>query len=191
MSVTVANPTTLDYLRDIIKTEMDIVDKRINIFNQKFDIPNDKFLFVTIGYKYSKIYSSRNITLSGVGSDFTEYQLINTQEHLYIDLFSRGLEALQRKEEAVQALYSVYSQQQQEAGSFRIFRIANIQDLSYLEGSAILYRFQIPVVVFSQYSKTLSPDFYDAFPVSIEDDGGTPLLTSSFTSNTTAYPVAP
>ena len=181
---TITSPTTVDILRDIIKNQMNLVDSRINVYNTKFLIPSDQFLFVTIGYKMSTVYSSRNYTVQLLGGDYTEYQEINTKESLYVDLFSRGLEALQRKEEAIQALYSIYSQQQQEANTFRIFRIAPIQDQSYLEGSAFLYRFEIPITVFRCYEKVLTPDYYSGFSGAVTVNDGQPDMTESFSPST-------
>jgi hypothetical protein len=187
MTVAVQDYTTVDILRDIIINQMDLVSSRVNVYNQKFDIPSDKFLFVTVGYKFSKVYSSRNYT--SISLPFTETQDVNTQEYLYIDLFSRGLEALQRKEEVIEALYSIYSQQQQEANTFRIFRIADIKDLSYLEGNAILYRYEIPIIIFRCYQKTKTPSYYDTFSTFYRANDGQPDMIGTFNPSTNPDPL--
>lgn len=161
---------TIDLVREIIKHELDIEDERINIYNQKWKIPPDDELFVVLEYRGTpKIISSRNY-YSEVND--TESQDLNTQESIIIGLFSRNLEAIQRKEEAVMALYSIYSQQIQEANSFKIMRGASIEDLSDLEGAARLYRFDIPIIVFAWYHKTKASEYYDSFDAQVLVDEG-------------------
>ena len=57
----------------------------------------------------------------------------------------------------------MYSQQVQEENSFHIARIAPIQDVSYLEGSAMLYRFDISVVLQAWYENLTTFDYYNKF----------------------------
>lgn len=172
--------TTVDLIRDIVKHEMSLADDRIYIYNQKFDIPPDNNLFVVIEYRSSKIISSRNRNAQDNTGEYYEVQELSVQEQIVVQLFSRSLEALQRKEEAVMALYSIYSQQKQDAGSFKITRNAPIEDLSSLEASAILYRFDIPVTIFTWYEKKKLAAFYDSMHVKVRVNDGQPDLTSEF-----------
>ena len=170
-------PTTIDYLRDVIKTSMNLPDSRVNIYNQKFIIPNDPHLFVGIEYKFSKVFASKS-ELNVYG---TEEMGLNTQEHYAIMLFSRNLEALQRKEEAVMALGSIYARQQGDGVGFSIARIAPIQDLSGLEGAAILYRYDIDVVMLCRYFKTNAVNWYGTFSGEVTAGGGGVDITETFT----------
>lgn len=154
------NTLSIDLIRDIILHQLgDAYEERINIYNQKFKIPPDENLFVVIEYKGTKILSSRNIYDAALG----EIQELNTQEMVSIGVFSRNLQALQKKELVVMALHSMYSQQVQEENSFHIARIAPIQDVSYLEGSAMLYRFDISVVLQAWYENLTTFDYYNKF----------------------------
>jgi hypothetical protein len=157
--------TTLDLIRDIIATEMGLSDDRVIIYNQNFRIPAYDDLFVVIEYKGTpKVISNRNVFVPVEGDvSPTEEQNLNTQESIVVGLFSKNMEALQRKEEAVMALASIYSQQVQEANDFQIAKIAPIEDLSALEASALLYRFDIPVTVLAWYKKQKTADYYDSF----------------------------
>ena len=140
---------TLDLIRGILVKELGINDDRVNIYNQKFKIPPDDQIFIEVGYKGSpKTISSRNI-VKDVAGNFTEYQEIAMMEHIYVGMFSSGLDAIRRKEEMLMAINSVYAQQIQEANSFKIARLSAIDDLSALEGAAMLYRFEISLVVFA------------------------------------------
>lgn len=171
--------TTVDWIRDIIKYEMALPDDRIYIYNQKFDIPTLEGLFVVVEYAGSKIISSRNVQRME-GDQYAEVQQLYTQEHITVQLFSKNLDALRRKEEAVMALYSIYSQQKQDLGGFQIARNAPIEDLSALEASAILYRFDIPVVIFTWYEKILNAAYYDNLQVAVRVNDGQPDMTREF-----------
>ncbi len=172
--------TSVDIIRDIIKTEMKLADDRVFIYNQKWNIPTDEGLFVVIEYRGSKTLSSRNTTKQDNQGNLLEYQDVNMQEQITVQLFSRDLSALQRKEEAIMALASIYAQQQQAALSFYIARIAVIEDLSDLEASAILYRFDIPVVVMSWYEKIKGTDYYNGFRVKVRVNDGQPDMVREF-----------
>jgi hypothetical protein len=177
-----SNPTTIDYLCDVLRSELDLTDDRVNIYNQKFNIPNDSHLFVGIEYKFSKVFAAKSTT-EDVSSTFSERQGVNTQEHYAIILFSRNIEALQMKERAVMALSSVYSRQQGDSHGFKIARIGQIQDLSSLEGAAILYRYEISVVMLCRYEHIKTIPWYGTFPmqVTVEDGDDTTVdVTQSY-----------
>ncbi len=166
-----ANPIAIDYLTDILRHELNLADARVNVYNVKFSIPNDPYLFVGVEYKFSKSFASKSETPYYGTGDFQEKQGLNTQEHYSVILFSRNLDALSRKEEAVMALGSVYARQQGDTYGFRIARIAPIQDLSGLEGAAILYRLEIGIVMLCRYEKIKSIPWYGTFAgkVTVED----------------------
>jgi hypothetical protein len=142
----------------------------VNIYNAKFAIPNDPYLFIGVEYKFSKIFASKSETFQD--TDFEEKQGLNTQEHYAIILFSRNLDAMRRKEEAVMALGSVYARQQGDTYGFRIARIAPIQDMSALEGAAILYRYEIDVVMLCRYEKVKTIDWYGTFAGEVTIENG-------------------
>lgn len=176
----IAHITSLDLLRDIVQQEMDLADDRIFIYAQPFTLPTDDRLFVNIEYKYSKVYSNRNLTPVNSGN-ISEEQNINTQEFLTVQLFSRNFEALQRKEEAVMALRSVYAQQLQEKYSFKLSSTPQILDLTTLEESAMLYRFDIPVVFLSAYQKIKTIEWFNAFTTQVVVNDGEPTVIEQFT----------
>ncbi len=167
------NPTAIDFLLDVVRQGLNLADARVNVYNQKFLIPNDPYLFVGVEYKFSKIFASKSETPNCGTGVFQEKQGLNTQEHYSVILFSRNLDALSRKEEAVMALGSVYARQQGDTYGFRIARIAPIQDLSGLEGAAILYKLEIDVVMLCRYEKIKSIPWYSTFAgrITVEDGG--------------------
>jgi hypothetical protein len=171
------NPTSIDYLRDVISNQLDLPEDRVNIYNQKFNIPNDSHLFVGIEYKFSKTFGAKSETFEDEGV-FNEHQGLNLQEHYSVMLFSRNTEALTRRYEVVAALGSVYARQQGDRYGFQIARIAQIQDLSSLEGAAILYRMEIPIVMLCRYEKIKSIPWYGTFPGQVTVSNGTDGVAS-------------
>lgn len=162
--------TSLDLLRDIIQQEMSLPDNQIYIYAQPNIIPEDKKLYVVIEYKYARTYSSRNINPSTTVSTLTQEQNINNQEFLTVQLFSRSFEALRRKEEVVMALKSFYAQQIQEKYSFKLSTTPQIIDLTSLEASAMLYRYDVPVVFLSAYQKIKTVSWFNSFNGQVIDN---------------------
>lgn len=168
---------TIDLIRDIMVKELELDDERVNMYNQKFIIPPVDGLFVIIQYKGTpKVLSSRNSFKDEEGV-FKEIQDVNTLEDIAISLFSKNLEALQRKEEAVMALYSIYSQQVQEENSFKIFRNPKLADLSFLEGAAILNRADIDIQVLAWYQKVKEAAYINPKDVYVTVNDGLPNMT--------------
>ena len=172
--------TTLDIIRDIIVKEMSLEDDRAMIFNQAWKIPTYDGLFVLVDSKGSpKVLSNRN-TQEMIGGVYTEVQLINTQEIVAINIFSRNQEAELRKEEVLMAINSLYAQASQEVNGFKIARISPIENLSALEGAAMLTRYEISLVVFAWTRKAKTAAFYDSFTGQVK----TEQITKNFVQNT-------
>lgn len=164
------NTLTLSLIRWILLKELCIDEDKIVIYNQKFLLPNSKGMRIYIEPKAPPvIISSRNF----MDINNIEQQDSNWMEEISIGIYSRDLEALQRKEEVVMALHSIYSQQMQEKNSFKIFRNARIIPVNEIEGAARLYRFDIECRVQAWYSITKVAEFFNSFNVQIlaESDG--------------------
>jgi len=182
---------TLDLIRLILIEELGLDSDRVVIYNQKFRIPPKAGLFIYIEYKGSpKVISSRNLMVPTIDGA-NEEQDSNMLEDISIGLYSRNLDALQRKEEAVMALHSIYSQQIQEANSFKIFRNVNIIPVNEVEGTARLYRFDLEVKVMSWYNKVKVAQFLDSHSVEVRVNDGQPDLDVVFvipSKDPTVYP---
>lgn len=154
--------TTLEIVRDILVKELQIPEERVFIYNQKIKLPTDDKLIVIVEHKLTTPISSKNYTKE-VAGEYKEYQELTTREEIAIEVISRGIDALERKEEFIMALYSIYSQQVQEQTGVRIFRISPINDLSELETTAVTYRFEIPVVIQTWYQRIKGVEYFSAF----------------------------
>ena len=94
------------------------------------------------------------------------------RETLSIDILSANSEARTRKEEIAMALNSTYSQQQQELYSIKISNLPNsFIDLSGVEASRRLNRYNISFNVFSWRTKEKSIDYFDTFFYQLYADG--------------------
>lgn len=153
----------IDLICDIIQKELDLTQGRVFLYNQKIKQPVDNNLFVVIQVLNSKAFSNTNRPLASV-SGLNAEASINMQTTLSIDIKSRGIDALYRKEEVLMALNSDYAQQQQMINAFYVAKTAtNFVNLSELDGSAIPYRFNISVNIQYVAGKVKSVPYYDNF----------------------------
>lgn len=133
------------------------------IWNQRRAIPEKKDLHIAVGLISMKPYSNmmRNVsTTSGMEDRLSQYM----QEVISIDLFSYGTEAIERTPEILGALRSTYSQQVQEELGLKIAEIPlSINNVSEIEGAAILYRQSITLNVLRKYDTITPTQYYDQF----------------------------
>ena len=157
------NRETIKLIADIIKSEMSLNDDQIIIYNQKFNIPDFESLFISVGLQSFKSFGNRRSyeDRSGV---FFEVQDLSQQEIISIDIYSRNDEARLRKEEVLMSLNSTLAQQTQEENSFHISRIPiGFNDISEVEASARLNRYNLSIAVLSWYKKEKIVPYYDNF----------------------------
>ncbi len=156
--------TSMDLLRLIIINQMGLAKDRVNIYDEKWKIPPDDDLFIVLEYRSGKCIANRN---TFIGEDETEVQDVNMLEHITVGVFSRNRTATQRKEEVLMAILSSYAQGLQEKYAFKIARAGSIEDLSALEGTAMLKRYDIDLTVFAWYTKTISPDYFSSYRLQV------------------------
>ena len=187
-----ANTLTLDLIRLSLIEEMGIDEDKVIIYNQKFVIPPTSGLYIYVERKGSqREISSRNKMIVDALGNANENQDSNWIEDICVGIYSRDLEAEQRKEEAAMALHSIFSQQMQELNSFKIFREVNIIPIGEIEGAARLYRFDLEFKVQAWYSKVKVAQFLNAWNVEVIVEDGDPLLDVEFVipdTDPTVYP---
>jgi hypothetical protein len=150
---------------DIIKVEMDIPNERIMIYNQKWNLPNIQEMFIYLGYLADPIIAS-NRYYEDREDGFYEVQTLQKMTSLSINVFSANDEARLRKEEIILALSSTYAQQRQEKYGFKVFRIpSGFTDISQVEASRMLNRYNITIDVINQVKKEKKVDYYDKYSI--------------------------
>lgn len=187
-----AKASVLDLLRLIMIEELGVKADRVSIYNQKFTIPPEDDLFIYIEYKNPPhALSSRNQLVDDGDGGANEVQDINNMEGIAIGLYSKNLDALNRKEEAAMALHSIYAQQLMEANGFKIFRNTMIVPINFEEGATRLYRFDIELKVQAWYNKVKTQQFLDGFETEVRVNDGQPDLDVVFVipeTDPTQYP---
>lgn len=166
LSILVGSP--LQLVCEIIQNEMSLTNGRVYLWDQKINQPKDNDLYIAVSVLQAKPFG---IT-TRFDSSGEPIQSVNMHATLSIDIISRGLSALNRKEEVLLALNSFYSQRQQEANGFYIGKLStSFVNLSNLDGAAIPYRFNISVALQYFSTKTKAVDYFDDFQtVSITDE---------------------
>lgn len=158
----------LDYIRDIIKTQLSLTDSQIMIYNQKYMIPTDPGLHITLSHIGSKVMSN-NSYFESTSTGMQSVSQANIQEMIQIDIMSQDTSALNRKEEIILALNSNYSEKSQEVNNFTIFRIpTQFNDTSFTEASSMMTKFTLTIICFGLYKTTSTiTDFYTDFSRSV------------------------
>ena len=157
------NNSSLDFIKQILDKQMSMPVGRVFAYNGNQDLPKDRDLFIVLSIAEVTPYSN-NTRYVSTSEGLTEVQTSNTAEDIVISLMSQSTQARDRAHEAFMALRSTFAQYVQEKNKFHISTINPVRDMSFLEGSANLYRFDIEVRVIKAYQITNLIDYYDKFP---------------------------
>ena len=164
---------TEQYLINILKEELALLDDQIWIRNQNKVIPNDNKLYVIVGLSDAMMMSVTNESVS-VPEGLNEVQKIVMRENIQIDILSRDIQAVQRRYEVIAALRSVYAQQVQELNEFKIFKFSqSFINSSDAEGGSNINRFTIVIPCHTWYRKEKlisGYDYYDDFKTRVDDE---------------------
>ncbi len=160
------NKPLIEIIRDIVLHETDITAGRVWSSNQNQTLPKDKKAFVIIARRSPIVYANNNRTKES-DDGLEEHQSINMQENIVISVCSKGQEADLRLPEIMMALASTYAQQIQEKYGFHIANISQATELSFLEETAMLQRYDINIRCLTMYNKTKSIDYYDKYNVNV------------------------
>lgn len=153
----------LQLVCDIIQTEMSLPNGHVYIFDQKYKIPTNSELYISVGEVTPQPYANINKMDHG-GAGLKEVQSINVRSSLMIDIMSRNDSALLRKNEILMAFKSNYAQQQMMANGFQISILSDtFNNLQELEGAAIPFRYNITVGLMYTDVKEKEVSYYDEF----------------------------
>ena len=153
----------LQYICYIIQKFMDLDDKHIYIYNNKWIIPDDRGLCVVVGCD--------NITPISNGKDhiyenniFKERFFINNIAEITINIFSYNQDAINRKDEVLMALNSDEFLNLQSKYGFSIGNLpTSFLQHSEKEGVKILNKFILNFNLFYQSRKEQETLYYDNF----------------------------
>lgn len=163
--------SSLDVIKKILVSEMNISAKRIWAYNADVDIPQDGKLFIVLSYAEKTPYSN-NTKYVPSDSGLNEVQTMNVAEDIIISLLSQNTDARDRSHEVLMALNSTYSQNLQVKNRLHISRIGQVLDNSFLEATARLNRFDIRCRVLTAYDKIKEVDYYDSVGLNLWIENG-------------------
>lgn len=153
--------SVIQILCEIIQTEMSLADDQVYIYNQRFKIPKDKRLYVSVGIQSTQTFGMRRKFDPDTNNLEQTVQLQDTVE---INVYSTEEDALNRKEEVLFALNGLKSENLQAAYGFKVARLTSqIQNISNLEGPKIPFRFNITLNILYSKCNTMPVDYYDTF----------------------------
>ena len=152
--------SSMDLIRLILINQMNLRQDRVSIYDEKWKIPPTDDMFITIEYRNGRTLGNNNYFINNAGDPApSEVQVVNMLEKIVVGVFSRTREAMMRKEEVLMSIMSQYSQLFQESFGFKIARAGEIDDLSVLEGAAMLKRYDIELSVYAWYTRTVVPGY--------------------------------
>lgn len=180
----------IDYLRDIIVHETGLADARVNKFNQKYNHPDDEGCFITLAQRSFKPYGFTSEESFNVKQGMLNESVVNVQEKITIGIYSKDKSAFMMVIKVMMALSSYYAQVQQERNGFQISSIPReAQNLSDLEATALLNRFDMDVLVLSAYSNTQIIEYFETFDVHVRADDSTPSGIGADFKQKTVLPI--
>lgn len=154
--------SSLDIIKQILDSEMEMPPNRVWAYNQNNDLPKDDKLFIVLHYGRRKPIAN-NIKYKPTPDGLTEVQTMNVVEDVVISLMSKNNEARDRAHEAHLAMNSTFSRQLQEKEHMHISIIGDVWDASFLEGTSMFNRFDAKIKIFKSYEKIKSVDYYDKY----------------------------
>lgn len=140
-----------EILADIITEYMGIDPTRVVLAAENWAPPKGQGIYIIIQTDPAEIMG---VSQEFIPSTDSEESSMSGFQRLTVIITSRDRSALERKEEGVMALTSTLSQQTQELEQCRIFREGPIQNLSFIEQTQALHRYQIPVKMTFVKTKT-------------------------------------
>lgn len=161
-----AAASTQSLLCGFLRAYLGLATEQVVVYNQKWKIPPDKRLYVTVSsIGPQKSYGATSSTEASVdGKALIESVAIASREMISVDLYSRSQEAINRKEEILQALASIPMQQLCEQYAIKVARIPlTFVDTSGLEATANLNRFSITFAVLRTRVLSKPVEYYDTF----------------------------
>ena len=158
------NNSTLDIIKTILDRQLNMPTGRVFAYNGTQDLPKDKDLFIVLAYGDRNPYSCQN-RYKTTNQGLVEILTQNFTEEVIISLNSVNTSARDRAVEVSPALSrSAFSQYIQEKNKIHISNIQPVRDMSFLEETTRLNRFDIYCTVYRAYETETLIDYYDKFP---------------------------
>lgn len=146
-------------LADVIQDYMGLADDRVILGDERLDAPKDSGLYVLV------IYDAPQVLGVNAKRDYsanTETMSVSTHERWLVEVVSAGYDAANRYMEVYQAISSSAGIRAAEDAGCAFFRGTPL-NLSAIENTATLRRYQLPVIITNVQSKTSAAVMIDKF----------------------------
>jgi hypothetical protein len=147
-------PDTIALLAGLLRRELCLPElpPRVFVYNTNWDIPatNDLFLVISM-LRDENFGGGQGYSYDPVSQELVENQVVARATTYTVDAFSVTTEARRRRHEIFFALQGDAAERLCERHSLSIFRPTNFIDLSYLEASRRLNRYQTQFEVFEGF----------------------------------------
>lgn len=151
----------LTILCDIIAHQCNLFG-RVHFVNQRFEWPKGPEMFVVVEQEDTPPMS-KTVEHQITDGHYYEIATMLANATVSINMYSRGTEARDRKEEILLALSSAYSQGQQIRNNIKIGELPNSGSIRYLpeiDGDASLYRYQFTIKLMYQTQVKSEIDYF-------------------------------
>jgi len=155
---------TIKVIAEILRTELTLQKDQVILYNQKFNIPPDERLYLSVSLLGSRPFGAKTSYVGDpITGDLVEQQSVNVQELYSVLAYSRGSSARTRNWEIPAALVSTFAQQQMEVNSFKLGYLPAMVDVSEQDGTSIVNRYSLTFAALVAYRKTKPVDYFDNF----------------------------
>jgi len=163
---------TVNIICDIIQTELGLKPGQVMVYNQRFKIPANYDVFITVGVLGMKPYSNTNKAVSNVAG-LTSEQSVAISETLSINVMCATTASIDAFPLVVMALASTYAEQMQEKYQFSYGVIpTSASDTSFLEETEQVTRQTITLQCLRSYSKIKQISYYDTYDKEVLTEQG-------------------
>ncbi len=160
-------PRTINLIVGLIRDFCGLAVDQVTVYNQKWKIPNDERMYVSVGLLSETPYGTQKSNREDVKDGrpvLIETLAVNIQETLSINVFSRSQAALNRKEEVLLAFSSQQAEQLCEANSIKLGELpVSFVDLSQPEGVARINRYGLTINALSSRKVERIVQYFDKF----------------------------
>lgn len=156
-------PKLINLIVGLIRDYMSLDRDQVVLYNQKWKIPADSRLYISVGMLAIKFYAPCTAH-EPCDEGLKEIVSVNSQETYSINVMSRSQEALERNNEVIMAFNSTMGQQLCDAQSVKLARLPlGMNNISQVEGTAILNRFVCTITALCARSQERIVQYYDKF----------------------------
>ena len=158
------NREPVKVIADIISHEMDLPNDRIFIYNDGRELPKDDGLYIVLSVMSRPPFGAKS-SYKETEDGLVEVQTLNVKETIIASAVSKNTDARTRAYEVQMAVNSVFSEQKQEEYGCHISMIAPVRDMSFLENTARLNRFDTEITLLAAYEKVKDIDYFDTYSI--------------------------